>query len=142
MRLTKLNYTSVNPKPLQRQSIDLVCQVFNEKTSAALVASKAKLDVSQGTINFINLIHQWYKMMCIKSKYSNMRLNDNFRMPWVPNCESFKKLLAICDVIESCKWPSTKGRERKLTKYTAEAFIATTKTNIIAATRLHEKTRL
>ena len=70
VRLTRLNYISVNPKPLQRQSIDLVCQVFNEKTSAALVAAKAKLNISQGTSNFINLTHQWYKMMNIKSKHS------------------------------------------------------------------------
>ena len=31
LRLTKLTHTSVFPKPLQRQSVPLVCQVFHEK---------------------------------------------------------------------------------------------------------------
>ena len=78
VRLSRLNHKSVNPKLLQRQSIDLVCQVFNEKTSAALVALKAKMDFSQGTFLFISIMHQWYKMMSIKSKYSHSRLNDNY----------------------------------------------------------------
>ncbi|KAG0721047.1 hypothetical protein GWK47_047243 [Chionoecetes opilio] len=36
IRLTKLTHTVVFPKPLQRQSVPLVCQVFNDKTVAAL----------------------------------------------------------------------------------------------------------
>ena len=35
IRLTKLTHTSIYPKPLQRQSVSLVHQVFNEKTCAA-----------------------------------------------------------------------------------------------------------
>ena len=40
IRMTKLTHTSMFPKPLQRQSVPLVCQVFNEKTSAALQSLK------------------------------------------------------------------------------------------------------
>lgn len=36
VRLTKLTYTSIFPKPLQTQSSPLVYQVFNDKTVAAL----------------------------------------------------------------------------------------------------------
>ena len=43
VRLTKLSQLSVYPKPLQRQSVPLVCRVFNEKTHAALVAHKMSL---------------------------------------------------------------------------------------------------
>ena len=36
IRLTKLTRTFIFPKPLQRQNVSLVHQVFNEKTCAAL----------------------------------------------------------------------------------------------------------
>lgn len=36
VRLTKLTYISIFPKPLQTQSSPLVYQVFNDKTVAAL----------------------------------------------------------------------------------------------------------
>ncbi|KAI6650787.1 hypothetical protein LOD99_7838 [Oopsacas minuta] len=42
LQLTKLTYTSVFPKPLQRQSVPLVCQVFHEKTVVALKALKIR----------------------------------------------------------------------------------------------------
>ena len=40
IRLTKLTHTSIYPKPLQRQSVSLVHQVFNEKTWDALKARR------------------------------------------------------------------------------------------------------
>ena len=55
IRLTKLTHTSVFPKPLQRQSIPLVCQVFNDKTVAALSTLKCKLKISEGTIKFVRI---------------------------------------------------------------------------------------
>ena len=50
LRLTKLTHTVVYTKPLQRQSIPLVHQVFNEKTITALSTLQAKLNISSGTI--------------------------------------------------------------------------------------------
>ena len=38
LRMTKLTRISVAPKVLQRQSVPLVCNVFNDKTVAALKA--------------------------------------------------------------------------------------------------------
>ena len=52
IRLTKITYTAVFPKPLQRQSVPLVCQVFSDKTVAALSALKTKLKIRDGTIEF------------------------------------------------------------------------------------------
>ena len=40
LRLTKITHTSIFPKLLQRQSVPLVCQVFQEKTVTALIALK------------------------------------------------------------------------------------------------------
>ena len=42
VRLTKLTFTSVYPKTLQRQSVPLVCQVFHDKTVAAFLTMKKK----------------------------------------------------------------------------------------------------
>ena len=80
IRLTKLTYTSVNSKPLQQQNIDFVCQVFNNKTCAALSSLSQQLNFSEGTVTLIRLILQWYKIESVKSRYSSSR------------CSSFKEL--------------------------------------------------
>ena len=132
LRLTKLTHTSVFPKPLQRQSVPLVCQVFH----AALKALKNTVNPQQGTIRFITMVTNWFKMMNVKDKFGAINLRDPFRAPWTLNCENFDKLLAICDVIGSCRWEGGKNRQRKLTKFTADAFIVTTKFSVAAATYL------
>ena len=136
LRLTNLTHTSVFPKPLQRQSVPLVCQVFNDKTVAALTILSSKLEINEGTIRFIRIVTNWFKMMNVKDKYSCVRLKDDFRSPWTLGCNSFSHLTTICDVIESCAWEGGRGRKMKLTKMTASAFITTTKTNIEAASFL------
>ena len=89
VRLTKLNYTAVNPKPLQRQSINLVSHVFNDKTCAAFRTKELiqKLKFSEGTVVFVSLIMEWYKMMNIKSKYACTRFNDEDCKPWTADCD-------------------------------------------------------
>ena len=68
IRLTKLTHTSVYPKPLQRQNVPLVYQVFNEKTYAAFLALTTKLKPQQGTAIFLKMISDWLKMMSVKDK--------------------------------------------------------------------------
>ena len=138
VRLTTLNYTAVSPKPLQWQSIDLVSKVFNDKTIAALQLNelKKKFGISEGTSIFVSLISNWYKIMNVKSKYLHIHQRDEDREPWSKDCKSFKKLKDICKVIESCKWGKQRGRSKKLTCYTADAFISTTLSNISAANYL------
>ena len=79
--MIKLTHTSVYPKPLQRQSVPLVCQVFNEKTVAFLKTMTSKLKISKWTIVFGELITNWFKMN-IKNKYSASHLRDDYRSPW------------------------------------------------------------
>ena len=76
IRLTKLTNTSVYPKPLQRQSVPLVCQVFNDKTVAAFKVLKGTVDYSEGTVIFIELITNWFKMMNVKDKYACIWYRD------------------------------------------------------------------
>ena len=75
-------------------------------------------------------------MMNVKYKFGAINLRDPFRAPWTLNCDNFKKLLAMCDVIGSCRWEGGKMRQKKMTKFTAAAFIVTTKSSIAAATYL------
>ena len=57
-RLKKLpSHPFSPPKPLQRQNIRIVCQqVFNDKTIAATTTLRTKLNISDGTIKWIELI--------------------------------------------------------------------------------------
>ena len=56
IRLTKLTNTSVHTKPLQRQSVPLVSQVFDDKIVAAFKASEGSIKYNEGTVIFIQLV--------------------------------------------------------------------------------------
>ena len=113
IRLTKLSKVAVFPKPLERQNVSFVCQIFNEKTVAALKALRSEMNFQEGTIIFIELITNWFKMMNIKDNYLWIHLKDDLRAPWTPKCESFVKLKDTCSVISSCRWPGGKDRVKK-----------------------------
>ena len=136
LRLTKLTHTSVFPKPLQRQSVPLVCQVFHEKTVAAMVTLQKKLMINDGTIEFIRMVTNWFHIMNVKDRYSGIHLRDTFRSPWTVGCESFTALKGYCEVISTCAWTGGRGRTLKLTKSTSSAFIISTKSIVEAATVL------
>ena len=78
IRLTILTDSSVHPKPLQRQSVPLVWQVFHEKMYAALEVLEPNLHFSRGIMIFINSICKWYKMMNVISKFSSNALTERF----------------------------------------------------------------
>ena len=120
----------------QTQSVPLVCQVFYDKTVAALTTLSTKLNINEGAIVFIRLVTNWFKMMNVKDRYPCIRFKDDLRSPWTLGCDSFGRLSNMCDVIKSCAWEGGRGRKMKLTKMTASAVITTTKTNIEAATFL------
>ena len=79
------------------------------------------------------MVTNLFKMMNVKDKFGAINLRDLFRAPRTLNCENFDKLLAMCDVIGSCRWKGGKNRQRKLTKFTADDFIVTTKFSVAAA---------
>jgi len=104
LRMTKLAHTAVFPKVLQRQSVPLVCKVFDDKTVAAFEAVKSSLEFHPGTVEFVKLITSWFHMMNVKDRYSYIKLRDNRREPWKLDCDSFKKLESICNVVRTCRW--------------------------------------
>ena len=75
-------------------------------------------------------------MLNVKDKFAAIHLRDNSRCPWTVNCDSFQSLYQTCEVISTCAWEGGRGRNIKLTKATASAFITSTKSNIEAATYL------
>ena len=101
IRLTKLTYNSVHPKPLQRQSVPI------------LWALEPNLHFSRGTMTFINIICKWYKMMNVKSKFSSIALKDDSRLRWTENCSNFEALQKTCDIISRCRWKGGRGRRKK-----------------------------
>ena len=110
IRLTKLTYTAVYPKPLQRQSVPFVCQIFNDKTVAALSIVKNKPGIIDSIIVFVKLITDWFHMMNVKDGYSGINMRDECRQPWTKDCSSFKRLNETCAVISSCAWSGGRGR--------------------------------
>ena len=107
------------------------------KTHAAFSALQEG-SIFKRTPVFIHLITQWFKMMNVKDKSSCSRLKDESRAPWSDNCVSFDDLQKCCEVISSCKWTGGRERKKKLTKFTAEAFVITTINNIAASKHLLE----
>ena len=110
-----------------------VCQIFHDKTVAALSTVKDKLGISEGTIIFVKLITDWFHMTNVKDRYSVIDMRYECRQPLTKNCTTFKKLDETCDVISSCAWSGGRGRTLKLTKQTAEALVLSTRGNIEAA---------
>ena len=113
IRLTKITYTAVYPKPLQRQSVPFVCQIFNDKTVAALSTLKDKLAISEGTIIFVKLITDWFHMMNVKDRYSGMNMRDECRRSWTKNCSTFKKLNEVCMMLYHLVHGQVVGVEHK-----------------------------
>ena len=138
-RLTKLSYSSVFTKPLQCQNINLVCQVFNEKTVPVMRTLQPKLAINDGTIKWIELlISQRFRMMSVKSKYQASHFNDSYREVWSSGCDSFQCMGEISTVVSTCVFTGVRGRQKKLTQQTGNAFLVATDTNIRAAKMLIE----
>lgn len=131
LRMTKLTHTAVFQKVLQRQSVPLVCKVFDDKTIARFDPVKGKLDFQVGTVKLVTLITNWFHMMNVKDRYSEIRRRDDRLSPWSIGCSSFKNLESICEVIATCRWDGSGKRCSKLTKFTADAFVASAVNNKI-----------
>lgn len=95
LRLTKLNFQSINPKTSQRQSTNLVCDVFNDKLCFA-ISSNRKLNLSEGTIIFIKLIADWYKLLQQQQQLPHYHHHHYFYYYLNIFCFYFLKCQYIC----------------------------------------------
>ena len=75
--MSKLTDVSVNPKPIEKQKVSTVLQVFCEKTCSALkVHTHPLLQDIGGTVDFIPMIVQFWKNLNVRSKYLDNRKGD------------------------------------------------------------------
>ncbi|KAI6651857.1 hypothetical protein LOD99_4736 [Oopsacas minuta] len=133
IRLTKLTHTAVYLRPLQRQSVPLVCQVFNDKTVAALKTFKGSLGIGEGTIILTQTMRKWFKIINVRDRFSAIRLRNESRQPWTADCTSFTWLEEACQIISTSAWQGGGGHKLKLTKQTTGAFTVSTLNNVDAA---------
>ena len=111
-KLSKLTEVSVTPKPIERQRVSTVLEVFNEKTIAALKAhSGVDEDDVQGTIAFLEMILDFWKIVNVKGPYEDVNLRDPLRAPIrSPSDKNLDLLEEIAVVIENMT-KTTKGNE-------------------------------
>ena len=57
-KMSELTEVSVSPKPIERQKVSFVLQVFNEKTISAL-KNHSGIKGAEGTITFLEIILQF-----------------------------------------------------------------------------------
>ena len=77
VKLSKLTEVSVTPKPIERQSVSTVLQVFHQKTITAL-KEHSEIDNVDGTINFLEIILEFWNIVNVKSPYADIVLRDPF----------------------------------------------------------------
>ena len=76
-RKITLNYPSLYPNNFEKQKVQLVINVFNEKTVACLEQHGRK-----ETAQFVALITRMWNILNIKTKDAGRNLNDDDRMPF------------------------------------------------------------
>ena len=132
VKLSKLTEVSVTPKPIERQRVSTVLQVFHEKSITALKVH-SEIDNVDGTINFLEIILEFWNIVNVKNPYADIVLRDPLRATInSPDDEKLHKLYKISDLIEQMGKKGYKEsgkivnkREKDLTKDTANAFAHT-----------------
>ena len=72
LRETKLDYTTLHPNNFEKQKVQLVVNIFNEKTVAKLQGRNEMI----GTYTFVKLVTRMWNILNTKSPESAKRLND------------------------------------------------------------------
>ena len=100
VKMSKLSNVSVTPKPIERQKVSTVLEVFHEKTIAALKQHNELQDVD-GTVEFLELILEFWNIVNVKSPYANIVLLDPLRAAIKsPEDVNLLKILKIADAIQ------------------------------------------
>ena len=126
VKLSKLTEVSVAPKPIERQKVSTVLEVFHEKTIAAL-KEHDEIENADGAVDFLELILEFWNIVNVKSPYADIVLLDPLRAAInSPDDANLQKLLKISAIVEKMGKKNTEGksgkREKELSKDTANAF--------------------
>jgi hypothetical protein len=118
---TQVSYSACYPSTFDRQKVNLVTQVFSEKTAAAL-----KMDGHNSTAKVVSHLSKLWKILNVKVRFGHLRLNDYGRCPIQhSNDENLLYLEQMAKTITRMKSSQGKGRKRVLTSETRAAFVQT-----------------
>ena len=121
LRRTKMSHPAVYPNAIERQKVSLFCEVFNEKTVAALLE-----DGKEETSSLLELFVNCWKILNTKSPTIGRRLNDPFRTPLASkNDHRFQLLLSFADAIRIMRGGRSYARTSSLTSETRDSLSST-----------------
>ena len=124
LTLTRLTRAAVFPTPIQRQNVNLVLQVFNDKTIAALQSFGNK---NSGTIDVLRTIVSWWKTVNVKTASEHKHSNDTLRLPVDgERCEALVRLSQLSNCFKQMQRHSGSNRYQCLTSDTHFALWRTT----------------
>jgi len=78
LRETKLDYTTLYPNNFEKQKVQYVVNIFNEKTITKL-SDKSEM---HGTYVFVELVTRLWNILNIRSSNTAKRMNDTNRAPF------------------------------------------------------------
>ena len=116
-----LTEVSVFPKPIERQKVVHCAKIFSESVIAALKSSN-KMGELDGTIGFLELVMNFWKVVNVKGLTADIRFNDPLRSP-IRSLDSsnLEFLVHFASVVDGMK-PLSGVRMKQLTKDTANAL--------------------
>ncbi|KFM76813.1 Transposable element P transposase, partial [Stegodyphus mimosarum] len=130
--LLKYGYTisrkALWPTNLERQSVKLALQIFNQQVSQGLkeLGVKHNLLKFHETSAYIKIFSSWFSIMNVKTPNKGVHSCDEFCKPLVWN-ESDRKFVFLNNFLDwLIKWKDMKSDTGRLTKETLSALILTT----------------
>ena len=124
LKLSRLNYVSVFPKPIERQSVKTCLRVFSEETVAALSTHpQIDHDAVSGTRIFIQLILNLWKIFNVRVFGEEKAFKDDLRAVFsCPDDPRFDFLQEISEIAHQMK-PTSTPRKKCLTHDTSKFLI-------------------
>ena len=118
LKETKLSYAALYPTNFEKQKVQLACDIFNEKTVAAL-----EIRNMTGTAIFVKLVTRMWNIINVKSPHAGYRTNDPDRQPFCDDSDKrFEYLSKVATMFKTMD-NSPKGRRlHSLTDDTSNAL--------------------
>ncbi|MEL7307551.1 MAG: hypothetical protein AAGK05_06510 [Pseudomonadota bacterium] len=125
LKLAPLTKASIYPSPLERQKVSLALKIIDDKTIAALKSLKS--EDAQPTIEMLQIISQWWKIVNVKSVVESKRFNDSYRSAINDQeCDSLRRLAELASFFEKSPSGNGRNRVRSLSIDTKKALCRTT----------------
>lgn len=123
------------PTAIERQNVNLCVRLFDNKNVAALKEYfKPQIPTVDGTIKFLNLVSNWWKIVNCKSQFKGVRFRDT-HYDAIRNSSCDKNIIFLQNLIRwltlwdnlSIQGESNASRNGKLTKQTSFSLTHTCK---------------